>query len=470
VKILVIDDEVSILATLERTLTRWGHAVVLKRTAHEGLEAAQEHQPEVVLLDVFLPDLSGVELLPKLKATAPRCAVVMITGVASTKMAVKSMKLGAEDYLEKPFDLEELKILLSRIANNAALRREGRILRESVARIGTLEYLPLIDPAMQKVYADVERVAAQKDITVLILGETGVGKAHVARLVHDLSERSSRPFIEVHCGALPETLLESELFGHEAGAFTDARKAKPGLLEMVRGGTAFLDEMGELPLSIQAKLLKVLETKTFRRLGGLEEIRLDGRLVAATNRDLGAEAAAGRFRTDLFYRLSVFPIWVPPLRDRPRDVEELARFFATDAARSMRRPASDISPDLLQALKNNRWDGNVRELKNVITRMVINSNHSVLGIDDLQDETVQGVAPRYSETSLSSEPGGMELDHAERVAIQKALRQSGGNRSVAAKLLKVSRPTLLRKIRKYGLEDDYDKKRDNKTGSTRVGV
>lgn len=446
-KVLLLDDEKAMRSALQKSLAGWGYETLEAGDAATALELAKRERPQAALVDIYLPDMNGIDFLEKLIKEVPHCGVIMVTGVGSAKTAVQSMKLGAFDYLEKPFNLGELKILLERVFEKGKLQRELRIFRESAARTGSLEYLALVDPAMEQVYAAVERVADQTDVTVLIHGETGVGKAHVARMVHDLSPRANKPFVEIHCGGLPEALLESELFGHEAGAFTDARRSKMGLFETAQGGTLFLDEVGELPLSIQTKLLKVLEQKTFRRLGGVSEIQLDARLVAATNRNLQTEVAAGKFRPDLFYRLNVFPILIPPLRSRPKDVELLVKFFTADTCRKMGCPVPEFSYGLLKRFYAYPWPGNVRELKNTLARILINTKGQ-----KTIDETSWFLEPQL-EIPLVEGKEGFELEQAERNAIENALRETMGNQSRAAGLLKISRPTLLRKIRKYNLFD-----------------
>jgi transcriptional regulator with PAS, ATPase and Fis domain len=309
------------------------------------------------------------------------------------------------------------------------------------------DYLFLSDPEMQKIYDEIEQVAGQEKVTVIILGETGTGKEHVARLVHALSPRASRPFVELHCGSLPESILESELFGYEPGAFTDAKRQKPGLFEEGQGGTVFLDEIGELTLSVQMKLLKVLEQKTLRRLGGNREIPLDVRIITATHRDLEKEVKDGRFRADLYYRLNVIPLTIPALRKRPNDIVQLANFFLQESCRAFNKKLSLLSDDVLAVLKNYAWPGNVRELKHVIERLVVTAKGGSLSVKDLPKEIREAKA-----TPASGQKAAVSRDEAELENIKRALVETKGNKSKAADLLGVTRKTLFNKMKKYSLE------------------
>ena len=336
-KILVIDDEQSLTKILTKFLEQNGYEAHPAHTGKEGLEKNEVLKPDVILVDLLLPDYTNMQLISKLNETASNASLVVITGVGSVDTAVQAMKLGAEDYLEKPIDLEKLNIVIKKIAEKRGLLSELAALKRQQLELYRKDYLFLNDPEMQKLYEQVEQVAKQSNVTVLIVGETGTGKEHVARLVHSLSPRASKSFVEIHCGALPESILESELFGYEPGAFTDAKRQKPGLFEDAQGGTIFLDEIGELTPSVQSKLLKVLEQKALRRLGGNREIPLDVRVITATHRDLDKEVKEGRFRADLFYRLNVVPLTLPALRDRPEDIIQLANFFFQESCRAFNK-------------------------------------------------------------------------------------------------------------------------------------
>jgi DNA-binding NtrC family response regulator len=448
-KILVIDDEKSMHVALIPFLKELGHEVQSALTGTEGRQKAAAFQPDLILLDLFLPDVTGLELLAGFRVQSPSVGVVIMTAATAVKTAVEAMKLGAEDYLQKPLSLDEMEMVLARFSKTQGLRQEVAALKDRLCQELGKEFLILPDPAMQQVYSQIERVAGQEKVTVLILGETGTGKEHAAKLIHTLSARSAKPFVELHCGALPETLMESELFGYEAGAFTDARKQKPGLFEVAQGGSLFLDEVGEMPMATQTKLLKVLEDRKLRRLGGIKEIILDVRVIAATHRDLEQEVKEGRFRADLFYRLNVISLKLPPLRQRPEDIEVLARFFWEEAARDYGRKMEPFPPVVLERLRAYPWPGNVRELKNAINRMVIEARGLKVGLGDLPDEVASfdpAVAEPPAEESLALDKGAGEKE-----TVEKALRQTRWNKSKAAEVLGVTRKTLFNKMKKYDI-------------------
>ena len=446
-KILLVDDEKPIRDLMVPYLSELGHEVQSAATIAEGLDKAALFKTDVILLDVHLPDGTGLDFLKKLDAVRRDVSVVMITANVDVKTAVEAMKRGAEDYLAKPLNLEELELLLKQLEEKRGLRRDVRALKSHQKDLYRKDYLFLSDPLMEKVYEQIEQVALQPGVTVLILGETGTGKEHAAKLLHVLSPRNAAPFMELHCGAMPENLLESELFGYEPGAFTDARRSKPGLFEVANGGTVFLDEVGELPLSVQTKLLKVLEQKTLRRLGGVKETKVDVRIVAATNRDLKEEVKEGRFRADLYYRLNVASILLPPLRSRPEDVKGLAQFFFTDLCQVFQKKLRPLSKEIIDALVSYSWPGNVRELKNVIERAVLYAKGTALALKDLPPEVLE--APASAPGAAGS---ALSRDAAEKENIQKALKSFKGNKTKIAKHLGVSRTTLLAKIKKYKLE------------------
>lgn len=445
-KILVIDDEKSLAKTLTAFLRDLGHQVENAFTAVEGREKAALFSPDIVLLDVHLPDILGLEIIEQIKSKKPSTTVVMITGSGTVKHAVEAMRKGAEDYLTKPLDLDELQLLLEKITANLNLRQEVADLKTALREGYAKDYLFLSSPEMAKVYGQIEKVASQENVTVLILGETGTGKEHVARLIHLFSTRSAKPFVELHCGAFPETLLESELFGYEAGAFTDAKKQKKGLFEVAQGGTVFLDEVGELPLTIQTKLLKVLEQKTLRRLGGTQEIKLDVRIISATNRDLEKDVKDGKFRADLYYRLNVFPIFITPLRERAEDLKSLIGFFYKEACKTFAKPMEPLGEAVLSILRAYSWPGNTRELKNAINRMVLTSEGNRIAKDDIPLEIIE-----HAPSPPADNGGDLSMEEAEKRNILKALQRTSGNKSLAAKELGISRNTLLNKIKRYGL-------------------
>ena len=440
-RILLIDDEPVLSDAMSRLLQSWGHETSTALTAAEGLARQSTWAGDLVFLDVGLPDQSGLDVLREMKRLSPDTPVVMLTANDSSRLAVLALRLGAEDYLIKPGEPDELKLLVERMAEAATLKRELQTLRSQAAR----GYLFLQHPKMREVYASLGRVAATDKVTVLIAGETGTGKEHAARLLHQLSPRAPKPFVELHCAALPETLLESELFGYEAGAFTDAKRAKPGLLEQAQGGTLFLDEIGELPLSMQTKLLKVLEDRQLRRLGGVKALNLDVRLVVATNRDLQVEAKAGRFRNDLLYRLQVFTVELPPLRERSEDVESLARFFYDQFCKDFGRRLEPIGPELLRTLLGYPWPGNIRELRNTIERLVIQTSSGAPRVADLPPG-LRGLDPIQmpSPAAIEGQEGQQHL--------RALLDKHRWNKTRAAAEMGVSRPTFLKRLKDAGIE------------------
>jgi two-component system response regulator AtoC len=441
-KILIIDDETDFASLLARSLQAEGHEAAQASTGAEGLVKAKSFLPQAILLDINMPDISGLELLPDLLKSTAGASVVMITGQASHKSAVTAMKLGAEDYIEKPFDPDELRQVLRRIGEKADLKQQVASLKRGRMEDYAKEYLFLQDPAMLKVYRSIEDVADKEKVNVLIEGETGTGKEHAARLLHLASARAAGPFVELHCAAIPETLIESELFGHESGAYTDARKAKPGLFETAQGGTVFLDEVGELPLNMQTKLLKVLEQRSLRRLGGVQNIALDVRVVSATNRDLQEEVRLGHFRADLYYRLNVYSVKIPPLRSRPQDIGQLASFFFSKACQDFQRKLEPLDTYCLLALEALPWHGNVRELKNFIERLAIQAQGTSVSLEELQL-----ALPGHGKTTAASQAS----DAAERQRLESLLQRHAGDKSKAAAELGVSRPTLYRKLKQHGL-------------------
>ena len=441
-RILLIDDEADLSDAMARLLQVWGHETSSAINAATGLALQNTWAADLVFLDVGLPDQSGLEVLRELKRLSPETPVVMLTANDSSRLAVQALRLGAEDYLIKPSEPEELKLLVERMAEASNLKRELQTLRSQAAR----GYLFLQHPKMREVYASLGRVAATDKVTVSILGETGTGKEHAARLLHQLSPRAPKPFIELHCAALPETLLESELFGYEAGAFTDAKRAKPGLLEQAQGGTLFLDEIGELPLSMQTKLLKVLEDRQLRRLGGVKPFDLDVRLVVATNRDLESEVKAGRFRSDLLYRLQVFTVELPPLRERPEDVESLGRFFYDQFCKDFGRRLDPLQGEVMKALLGYSWPGNIRELRNTIERLVIQTASGAPRVEDLPPGLRGLQAPPSQEAATDAFSMGSGS------TLRSLLDKHRWNKTRAAAELGVSRPTFLKRLKDAGIE------------------
>jgi DNA-binding NtrC family response regulator len=442
--LLLIDDDADVLRALGDYFEKIGYEVGRAATGEAGLETFERVRPDVVILDLHLPDLGGVEVLERIRSRGG--SVILLTGQGDINTAVRAMQLGAEHFLTKPVDLNHLAAATARVCEKVRLARQNALLRARDHEGEGLESLGA-SPALRELGHQIELLAASERSTVLLTGESGTGKGWVARVMHNLSPRAGGPFIGVNCAGLSATFLDSELFGHEKGACTDAKERKQGLFELADHGTAFLDEIGDLALELQPKLLKVLETKKFHRLGGTRELTVDVRLVAATNRDLSVEVAAGRFREDLFYRLSVMPLRLPAVRERAREdrVALLTRMLA-DLAPQMPGCPSACSAETLDRLLSAPWPGNVREMRNVVERaMILARGAAQLGVEHLPADLRRsaGGDRRHQPQALAE---------VERVHIEKTLRFHGGNRTRAALELGISRATLINKIKVYGLD------------------
>lgn len=445
---MLVDDDDLIRTVVAERLKRRGYEVITARSLTEARTALKGTYPDAALLDIRLPDGNGTELLEELTAEE-EVPCVMITAHATIESAVEALKKGAEDYLEKPFSLDRLEATLEATLERTRLRREVRALR----RAGGLQGEVIgSSPAMRQVLNLVNRIAPADTATVLLLGETGSGKGLVARLIHDLSPRADRPFVNVTCSALAENLMESELFGHEKGAFTDARSLKRGLVEVAHGGTLFLDEIGELSLGLQSKLLGFIEDKTFRRVGGTDDLRVDVRLVTATNRGLEEEVAAGRFREDLYYRLRVLPIELPPLRHRVSDVPLLATAFVDRFNREFGKKVDHITPEAMRLLEEHPWPGNVRELCNVVERAVLLTESDQIDVDALPPEVRTRTPESEHAGAFTLGPSGVDMEELERELLMEALRVAEGNRTEAGRLLGLSRHQIRNRLKKYGVE------------------
>jgi DNA-binding NtrC family response regulator len=430
-------------------LRRAGHEVTTAETAEQALALARgaEHAFDLVLADVNLPGIDGIELCRRLRADRPDAVVILITGFPSIENAVRGMKEGARDYVTKPFAPDELRLVVARALEERELRRENARLRHELA-FGNLVGR---SPRMQELFASIEKVA-RAETTVLLAGESGTGKELVARALHFHGARAGKPFVAVNCGALVGSLLESELFGHVRGAFTGADKAKKGLFVAADAGTLFLDEIGELQLDLQPKLLRALQEGEVKPIGGLDTTRVDVRVIAATNRDLGQLVAAGRFREDLYYRLNVIALTVPPLRDRREDVPLLADHFVARAAEKARRPRPVLSDDAVAWLASQRWPGNVRELKNAIERAVVLGG-DVLGAGDFAPrEPARPATPLPVAPAADYAFATTSLEELEKLHIQRVLDLCDGQKARAAAILGINRTTLWKKLRQYGVE------------------
>ena len=446
-RVLVADDEKNMRWVLSQSLGGAGYEVVEVADGKEVLASIAEQEPDVLILDHKMPPPDGMEVLRRIRAQGKRFPVIMLTAHGNVQTAVEAMKAGASEYLTKPFDLEELKLSIEKVLAVNELALEVERLREELDRDWDLEGIVAADPRMLEVLETVKKVAGTS-ATVMVYGESGTGKELVARAIHHLSPRASKPFISISAGALPESLLESELFGYEKGAFTGALASKPGRFELANGGTLFLDEVGDISMAVQVKLLRVLQERRFERLGGTRSIEVDVRVVSATNRDLQQLIVDGAFREDLYYRLNVVPLTVPPLRKRSSDIPLLAAHFLEKYGAGERR----LSGEAVDALMKYQWPGNVRELENTIERVVILSHEDVISEESLPSEIRAGVhAPSVSARQFVLPEGGIDLELTEASFIRQALERCGGSAHRAAHLLGLTTRQLEARMERLGL-------------------
>jgi len=453
--LLVVDDDPQVLALVSHFASEAGFDVVPCSGGREALARLRDHHADVAMVDLRMPEVNGLEVLREIRATVPGCEVILMTGYADVHSAVEAIKLGARDYLAKPFEPARLRELLLSVQHEAQQRRKVIAIEQTVAR--EVEFCSMIgrSAAMHELFSLIRRLAPHLR-TALVTGDTGVGKELVARALHDCGTRRARRFVAVNCSAVVETLFESELFGHVRGAFTGAVDNKPGFFEAADGGTLFLDEIGELPLAVQAKLLRVLETGEVQRVGAHDARRVDASVIAATNRDLRAEVAANRFRSDLFYRLNVVEVKVPPLRERREDIPYLTAAMVSEFSARLKRPGLVLTPGAERMLMTAPWEGNVRELRNVIERASILAETSLITERELARslaaamDTAEATAP----VTPTPEPASAgSLSSLERDHIQRVLEQVNGNKQAAAAILGLSRRALYRRLHRYGLMD-----------------
>ncbi|MGA3087415.1 MAG: sigma-54 dependent transcriptional regulator [Terriglobales bacterium] len=467
-KIMIVDDERLVRWSLRQKCEEWGYHVIEADSGEPGLRLAQRESPDLVLLDVRMPDLSGIEVLDQLKKNGDARAVIMITADPQLDDVKAALKLGAYDFVGKPVDFDELHITIKNALEATSLRTEVQQLRGEVRRVGGYHDVVSVSAKMTELMNFVKKVAASEATTILIQGESGTGKDLIAKAIHYESSRQEKPFVAINCSAIPETLMEAELFGHEKGAFTDAKQMKKGLFEAADGGTLFLDEIGELSPLLQAKLLRVLEDQVIRRVGGIRDMQVDVRVIAASNRDLEKAVRDGQFRQDLYYRLAIIAIFIPPLRDRKEDILPLVDFFIDRYNRRFKKSIRGITDDTRRLILSHNWPGNVRELKNTIERGMILEDEPFLrpvylpfSVGESGGRTLfERTSPADGGQTLPNgrtlprlyiPEGGTSLEEVEHAMVELAMRQANGNQTHAAKLLDISRDALRYKLKKFGL-------------------
>ncbi len=469
-RILIVDDDKLVRWTLTQKCTEFGYFSLEASSGEEALRMLQTEQVDAILLDVHLPELSGIEVLDKLKNAGETRSIIMMTADPQLDDIKAALRLGAYDFVSKPIHFEELSVTLQNALDAGELRTEVESLRGEVRRRAGYHEVIGVSRKITELMKFVDKVAASEASTILIQGESGTGKDLVAKAIHYRSNRAERPFVAINCSAIPETLMEAELFGHEKGAFTDAKTMKKGLFEVADGGTLFLDEIGELSSLLQAKLLRVLEDQVIRRIGGVRDIQVDVRVIAASNRDLEREVREGRFRQDLYYRLAIISIYLPTLRERKEDILPLVDFFLAHYNKKFRKSVQGLSEDTRRLLLNYEWPGNVRELKNALERAMILEEGNFLKPDDLPFSVASGrsgpvLTNKSMEVAVETQPapgkrrlpalsipeGGTSLEDIEHALVELALQQSHGNQIKAAKLLNISRDALRYKMKKFGL-------------------
>jgi len=452
VRILVVDDEYLIRWTLQQNLEKDGFEVILAATGEEALEKVRDEAPDLALLDIKLPGMDGYQVLEKALKIDEGIIPIMITAFDEVDKVVKAMKLGAFDYISKPFDFGKVRLSIQKALEASQLKREVRHLRREKRNWYSSDNIVAVSPEMGRVLQISQKIAQSDAATVLVQGESGTGKEVVARLIHERSKRQNMSFVTVNCANFPEQMLENELCGHEKGAFTDAKEVKKGLLEVADKGTLFLDEIGDMNLSLQGKILRLVEQKTFRRIGGLKDIQVDVRIITATNKDLLKLKEEGKFREDLFYRINVASIKLPPLRQRPDDILPLTKYFVRKYNEEFHKNVQTISKGVETFLREYGWPGNVRELKNVIERAMILVEEDTLLMEHLPIE-ILGQASKQGGAieGIRIPPEGISMEKVEEALVRQALKMTNGNQSKAARLLDISRDALRYRMQKLGL-------------------
>jgi len=454
--VLVVDDDPAVRDVLQEVLVQEEYSVSTAEDGAAAIQAVKDSVIHIVITDFQLPDIDGLEIIDRLAKLDAKIIPIMMTGFGTIETAVRAMKSGAFDFITKPFDLETVAVVVRKAAEFLRLRQENHLLRKAVRDQYRLEHLVGASEPIQQVMEFVQKVA-DSDSTVMIQGESGTGKELVARMLHFNSLRKDRPLVPVNCGAIPENLLESELFGHEKGAFTGATHSRMGRFELANGGTIFLDEIGEMSLPLQVKLLRVLQEREFERVGGNRTIHVDVRIIAATNQDLETLVEERRFRKDLFYRLNVIPIVIPPLRERRSDIPLLIDHFLTRFNHSKHTEVSGLAPDALHMLTDYDWPGNIRELENMIERLVVLKKKGVVSIEDLPEKICRrSSGPELKEQFIRFNEDGInlsrEIEQYEKHLIMEALRKANGVTSRAAQLLHLNRTTLVEKLKRKGVD------------------
>ena len=445
-KILVVDDDPGMRDTLEAVLTADDYKVSTAANGKDAIDILERSKFDILLLDLKMPDCKGTELLPKIKKLDPDNIVIMMTAYGTIKTAVEAVKLGAYDFITKPFELEEVRMIIQKALEMKQLSSENEKLREILSESVVLKGIVGNSPGMKKVFETIKKVV-NYDVTILITGESGTGKELIAHAVHHNSSRRDMPFIKLNCAALPETLLESELFGYEKGAFTGAATSKPGRFELAKGGTILLDEICDTSPAMQAKLLRVLQEKEFERVGGTKTVKADVRIVTATNKDIKKEVDEGNFRADLYFRLNVVHVHLPPLRERTEDIAELVHFIIKELNDRFDKNFTSASPEVMNTLLKYQWPGNIRELRNVLEKAVLLGDGNVISLKHLPDELKDA---RLTPEKISSQEV-TTLEEMEKVQIYDALQKNNWNQTKAAELLGIHRNTLREKIKKLDI-------------------